>query len=123
MPIHLLFDQNLTSRIVVRLRALEIASSHVRERGLLHARDEAIFARARAEGWTIVTADADLTGLAVASGSALPSVIHVRCARPYDEEALADRLRSIVLALSDDLRSGAVVSLKDGSGRVRRLRL
>ncbi len=55
----LLFDQNLSPRLVQRLADLYPGSIHVRHVGLHSADDEAVWAYARDLGFTIVSKDSD----------------------------------------------------------------
>ena len=56
----LLFDQNLSPKLVNWLADLYPGSSHVLSLGLDRASDEAIWEYARDHGYAIVTKDADL---------------------------------------------------------------
>lgn len=55
----LLFDQNLSHRLVVDLASLFPGSAHVRDLGLKTAEDEEIWRFAAAHGFAIVSKDAD----------------------------------------------------------------
>jgi predicted nuclease of predicted toxin-antitoxin system len=71
----LLFDADLSPRLVDRLAELFPGSVHVFEAGLVRfTPDEVIWECARAEGFTIVTADSDFLDLAGSRG-APPKVI------------------------------------------------
>jgi len=62
----LLFDANLSPKLVGRLAQLFPDSAHVFDTGLArHTSDESIWEYARANGFTIVTADSDFLDLAV----------------------------------------------------------
>lgn len=61
----LLFDANLSPKLVGRLAALFPDSIHVFDTGLARfTSDEAIWEYARSRGFVIVTADSDFLGLA-----------------------------------------------------------
>ena len=73
----LLFDANLSPKLVVRLAELFPNSSHVFETGLArHASDEIVWEYASAHEFTIVTADSDFLDLAVSRG-APPKVVRL----------------------------------------------
>lgn len=66
----LLFDANLSPKLVRRLSDLFPDSVHVFETGLVqYTSDERIWQHARANGFTIVTADSDFLALAEAHGA------------------------------------------------------
>ncbi len=73
----LLFDENLSRRLVARLIDLFPDSSHVANEDLLQASDSAIWGFAKEGEFTIVTADADFYELATTLGSP-PKVIWLR---------------------------------------------
>ena len=55
----LLFDQNLSPRLVAMLADLHAGSTHVRNEGLQKADDDAVWAYAIRQGLVIVSKDAD----------------------------------------------------------------
>ena len=55
----LLFDENLSYRLVSRLADVYPDAAHVRDAGLAGADDDAVWAHARADGLVIVSKDAD----------------------------------------------------------------
>jgi predicted nuclease of predicted toxin-antitoxin system len=61
----LLFDQNLSPKLAVRLADLFPGSSHVLSLGLDRASDDAIWDHARDQNYAIVTKDADYNNLGV----------------------------------------------------------
>ncbi len=73
----LLFDENLSRRLVGRLSELYPNSAHVSEFDLLERPDREIWEFARAGGFIIVTADADFYELSAALGPP-PKVIWLR---------------------------------------------
>ena len=73
----LLFDENLSRKLVARLSELYPGSSHVSEFDLLERPDREIWDFAQASGSIIVTADADFYELAAALGPP-PKVIWLR---------------------------------------------
>ena len=73
----LIFDENLSRRLVARIADLFPDSTHVAMEGLLRAPDSAVWEFAKARGLTIVTADADFYELATTVGPP-PRVIWLR---------------------------------------------
>ena len=73
----LLFDANLSPKLVGRLRELFPGSAHVFDTGLARTTtDEKIWQFAAAEGFIIVTADSDFLDLAKSRGTP-PKVVHL----------------------------------------------
>lgn len=64
----LLFDENLSRRLVARLADLFPESSHVVLEGLQQNRDIVVLEYAKARGFAIVTADADFYELSTSFG-------------------------------------------------------
>ncbi|MDP9315091.1 MAG: DUF5615 family PIN-like protein [Chloroflexota bacterium] len=73
----LLFDQNLSPRLVNHLAADYPASAHVSMLGLDQALDVEVWTYARDHGFTIVTKDADFSDLTVLLGFP-PKVVWLR---------------------------------------------
>ena len=73
----LLFDENLSRRLVRRLDDLFPGSTHVAYEELLQNPDVSIWEYAKAEGFAIVTADADFHELSITFGPP-PKVIWLR---------------------------------------------
>ena len=73
----LLFDHNLSPRLVDRLADRYPASSHVLLVGLERDFDHVVWAYAQANGYTIVTKDADFSDMSVLRGFP-PKVIWLR---------------------------------------------
>jgi predicted nuclease of predicted toxin-antitoxin system len=57
--VKLLFDQNISHRLVESLSDVYPGCSHVRSAGIERAEDEAVWAFARNQGFTIVSKDSD----------------------------------------------------------------
>ena len=70
----LLFDQNLSPKLVNRLADLFPASGHVQSAGLECGDDDPVWQHARNNGFVIVTKDVDYNNLSVVRGSP-PKVI------------------------------------------------
>jgi predicted nuclease of predicted toxin-antitoxin system len=75
--VKLLFDENLSRRLVPRLEDLFPGSEHVADAKLIQASDLAIWQHAKSHGFTIATADADFYELATTLGPP-PKVIWLR---------------------------------------------
>ena len=75
--VKLLFDHNLAPGLVKRLGDIHRDSAHVTLLGLDAASDATVWEQARAEGYTIVTKDADYADLGMLRGIP-PKVIWVR---------------------------------------------
>ena len=73
----LLFDENLSRRLVPRIADLFPGSSHVASEGLLQAQDIGVWEHARSNNFSIVTADTDFYELATTLGPP-PKVIWLR---------------------------------------------
>ncbi len=73
----LLFDQNLSFKLCERLTDLFPNSSHVRILGLEKADDRAVWSYARANGYALVSLDADFAEMATLLGPP-PKVIWLR---------------------------------------------
>jgi predicted nuclease of predicted toxin-antitoxin system len=73
----LLFDQNLSPRLVEMLADCYPASTHVLPHTLDCASDEVVWAFAREHGYTLVTKDSDFHELSVLRGSP-PKVVWMR---------------------------------------------
>jgi predicted nuclease of predicted toxin-antitoxin system len=74
----LLFDQNLSFKLCEHLADLCPGSNQVRRLGLDQADDAAIWQFAKANGFVIVTQDADFADMAVLYGPP-PKIIWLRC--------------------------------------------
>lgn len=94
----LLFDENLSPRLVVRLADLYPDCVHVSGVGLEKAPDEAVWSYARENGLTIVTKDADFGEMSVLLYSP-PRVIWLRrgnCSSSEIEIILRSQYEAVV---------------------------
>lgn len=99
----LLFDQNLSPKLVDRLLHHFPGSSHVQSVGLDCANDEDVWVFARQNDFVIVTKDADFNSLSVLQGSP-PRVIWLQignCTTTHVENAFLAHLDEIE-AFEDD---------------------
>lgn len=74
----LLFDQNLSFKLSERLADLFPDSDQVRRAGLATADDRAVWELAKANGFCIVSQDADFAEMATLYGTP-PKVVWLRC--------------------------------------------
>jgi len=95
----LLFDQNLSFRLRDQLADLFPGSSQVRLLGLAEASDLAIWAYAGANGFVLVSLDADFAELAALRGPP-PKVIWLRCGN-QPTAAVEELLRSHASTIAD----------------------
>lgn len=105
----LLFDQNLSPRLIERLTDVYPGSVHVMEIGLERAMDREIWEYAREHGLAVVTKDADFSELSVLEGFP-PNVIWIRrgnCSTLEIEVLLRER-QELVKNLRDDEGAGVV---------------
>lgn len=105
----LLFDQNLSPRLVRRLADIYPDSDHVHALGLGRAADESVWECALREGFLIVTKDADFSDRSVLRGFP-PKVIWLRrgnCTTGQVEEILRRHYEE-VKALDEDSQAGVL---------------
>ena len=99
-----LFDENLSAALCARLADLFPNSSQVRLLGLAQANDGAIWERAKANDFAIVSLDADFADMAALYGSP-PKVIWLRCGNQSAtiiEKLLRDHAEAIASFEYDD---------------------
>jgi len=103
----LLFDQNISPRLVNSLADLYPHSAHVSTLGLDTSSDRVVWEYARQRDYMIVTKDADFSELGLLLGFP-PKVIWIRrgnCSTKEIETLLRENYEAIVI-LSDDARVG-----------------
>ncbi|MBI2215693.1 MAG: DUF5615 family PIN-like protein [Candidatus Rokubacteria bacterium] len=113
----LLFDQNLSPRLVRRLVDLYPNSAHVRDFGLAAADDEPVWRHAAAEGFAIVTKDDDFRQRSFLRGPP-PKVVWVQlgnCRTAHVEATLRARSAE-VLAFGADPQSALLVLTREPAG-------
>ena len=118
----LLLDQGLPRGAVAELRALGLDAVHVSDLGMASATDSEIIALARADGLTVVTLDADFHALLALSDAVAPSVVRVRI-EGLRSGPLSALIFRVVTACRNELLAGAMVTVDDGSVRIRALPL
>jgi predicted nuclease of predicted toxin-antitoxin system len=102
-PPPLLFDHNLSPRLVARLADLYPGARHVADVGLERAPDAEVWAYAATHRCAIVTKDADFNDAAVLRGSP-PKVIWLRlgnCTTGDVERALRRAAETVAAFLTD----------------------
>lgn len=108
----LLFDENLSPRLVERLTDLYPDCAHVREAGLERAPDEAVWSYAQENAFTIVTQDADFGEMSILLDSP-PKVIWLRrgnCSTSEIETILRAQYQAVV-AFHNDPKEAVLVLL------------
>ena len=106
----LLFDQNLSPKLVNRLADLFPNSSHVQAVGLDCASDDEVWEHARLNGFAIVTKDEDFNNLSVMRGSP-PKVVWLQlgnCTTAQVETVFRNRFAAIE-AFEKDASVGTLV--------------
>ncbi|MEM6614606.1 MAG: DUF5615 family PIN-like protein [Cyanobacteria bacterium P01_C01_bin.72] len=113
-------DMGISLRTVEWLRQLGHDVVHLRDRGLQKLPDDEILALALVEQRIILTIDLDFAQLLAISKQTLPSVILFRLGNEnYDE--INQRLTEVLHNCSQDLETGAIVSVNNETFRVRKL--
>lgn len=99
----LLFDENLSPRLVLRLSDAFPGSAHVRDVGLARATDTAIWDYARDHGYAIVSKDSDFHQVSFVRGQP-PKVIWLRRGNctTTDIETMLRSNRIGILAFCDE---------------------
>ncbi len=117
-----LIDNALSIAVSEGLKRLGYDSVHVREIGLQHAEDQAIFDKALEEDRTIVSADTDFGWLLANWPHKKPSVILFRKGAERDP---VQQIELLKINLSDQLKevitSGSVVIIESARIRIREL--
>ncbi len=116
----LLLDQGLPRSSAALLREMGIDTIHVGELDMSAAPDESIIEHARANGYSIVTLDADFHSLIATASAAGPSVIRLRVQRLKAPDA-ARLLRTVLDRVGHELDSGCFITVTKESIRIRRL--
>ena len=118
----LLLDQGLPRSTVEKLKQLNINSFHVGDIGMAAATDKEIILKAKAESLTVVTLDSDFHTILAISNKNKPSVIRIRI-EGLRADKLAGLIQSVIETASDEINSGAAISVTEKGIRVRKLPL
>mgnify|MGYP001567600077 FL=1 len=105
----LLFDQNLSYRLVQALNDLYPGSTHVRLVGMERSDDDAIWRYARDNGFVIVTRDADFNERSVMQGYP-PKIVWIKSGNSSSEYILAilKRHHDVLSVFGEDTDSGCL---------------
>ena len=98
----LLFDENLSRKLVARVADLFPGSSHAAFEGLLQSADAAVWEYAKTLGFAIVTADADFYEMVTTFGPP-PKVVWLRGCN-YPTAVAEQLLRSQAIRVAEFLR-------------------
>lgn len=116
----LLLDQGLPRSSASLLRERGIDTIHVGELDMSEAPDESLIEYARANGYCIVTLDADFHSLIATSAADGPSVIRFRVQRLKAPDA-ASLVQTVIERVGHELSSGCFITVTKESIRIRRL--
>ena len=108
----LLFDQNLSHKLVRRLADLFPNSTHVREVGLKEAEDPVVWEYAKREGFLIVSKDADFHQRSFLFGFP-PKVVWMRlgnCTTAEVEQRIRENFDSIKAFTEDEEAAFLILS-------------
>lgn len=117
----ILVDANLSPRVTEALTKAGYDATHVRDHGLLSASDEQILEHAQGNGQVIVSADTDFTTMLALRGLPSPSLVLLRSADHLSPDQQAELLVANLASVTEELKSGAVVTIARGHLRVRTL--
>jgi predicted nuclease of predicted toxin-antitoxin system len=115
-----LADMGISPRTVEWLRQQGYDSVHLVEEGLNVLSDEDIIHKARTENRIVLTVDLDFGYLLAISQANLPSVVIFRLGNA-SRSVVQSRLVEVLNLCSEDLLSGALISVSEKTIRVRQL--
>ena len=116
----LLLDQGLPRSTAKLLSAAGWDVAHVGDIGLSRADDLQILERAREQGRTCVTLDADFHALLATREAKSPSVVRIR-REGLNGRAISDLLLKVWPDIEPAVNEGALVTITERSVRVRAL--
>lgn len=115
-----LADMGISPRTVNYLKIKGYDAIHLIDQGLEKLEDSVILEKARQENRIVLTVDLDFGYLLAVSGALLPSVILFRLGNE-SYEIINDRLDEVLLKYEEYLKTGAIISVRDDSDKVRKL--
>lgn len=115
-----LADMGISPRTVAKLRREGYDAVHLVEEGLERLEDGDILIKARNEGRIVLTVDLDFGYLLAISGAILPSVVLFRLGNE-SREVIEEYLDDVLSQCSNELETGAIISVRDDGLRVRLL--
>jgi predicted nuclease of predicted toxin-antitoxin system len=115
-----LVDANMSPRVARILTDGGHDAVAVRDLGLHHAPDDQILEHALTDDRVIISHDTDFGTLLAVSGQSKPSFILVRSADPLTAEQLGRLLLDNLNVMTNDLTTGAIITLARGHLRSRR---
>lgn len=119
-PLHFLADVNISPITVAELQAQNWNATRVTSNLPPDANDEDILSHARQLDQVIVTQDLDFSTLLALGTHSQPSLVTLRIS-DSSPRAVSRRLLAVLPHVTDDLRSGAAVTITDEDLRVRSL--
>lgn len=115
-----LADMGISPRTVARLREQGYDAVHLIEENFEKLKDRDILLKAEKEKRVVLTVDLDFGYLLAVSSAKLPSVVLFRLGNE-SREVVEEYLDGVLSQCSNELESGAIVSVKDDGFRVRLL--
>ena len=115
-----LADMGISPRTVAKLRREGYDAVHLVEEGLEKLEDREILTKAKNERRIVLTVDLDFGYLLAVSGAILPSVVLFRLGNE-SREVVEEYLEDVLSQCSEELKTGAIVSVRDDGLRVRLL--
>jgi predicted nuclease of predicted toxin-antitoxin system len=117
-----LADMGISIEVVAALRGDGHEATHLNDEGLHRLSDNDILDKAVKEQRVLLTHDLDFNRMLALLHGTAPSIISFRLRRMTPANVLS-RLRVVIQRLGEELSAGAVVSVRDGDARFRRLPL
>ena len=111
---------NLSPEWVGVLAARKLAAVHWSEIGSPRAPDTEIMARARHEGWVVLTQDLDFPQTLFATAAGGPSTVLLRL-RDELNERQRKRVTALILQGWEALEAGSLLVIDESKARLRRL--
>jgi predicted nuclease of predicted toxin-antitoxin system len=118
--VKVILDMNLSPDWIETLNSAGIEAVHWSTIGPSNAPDDEIMDYASANGFIVLTNDLDFGAALALTKVPKPSVVQLRMDE-LDPLIIGDRLTSILLRLSAELESGALVTVEDTRVRLRLL--